>query len=68
MDIGAFETVVVDTRWGRAANITVDTTQNLSGNYTTPLGPGTHDFSITTGDPADTGSARAIWQNAVVSA
>jgi hypothetical protein len=68
VDIGAFETVTVDTRWGRASNITVDTTQNLSGNYTTPLAPGTHDFSITTADPADTGSARAIWQNAVVSA
>lgn len=59
--------VVIDTKWGRAATITVDTTQHLSGNYTSPLDPGIHDFSITTGDPADTGSARIEWSNAVVS-
>ena len=59
--------VVIDTRWGRASTITVDTTQFLSGNYTSPLGPGTHDFSFTTADPTDTGSARIEWYNAVVS-
>lgn len=59
--------VVVDTRWGRASTITVDTTQELSGDYTSPLEPGTHDLSVTTGSPADTGSVRAEWVNAVVS-
>lgn len=59
--------VTIDTRWGRAADITVDSTQFLSGNYTSPLGPGTYDFSVTTGDPADDGSVRATWSNAVVS-
>jgi hypothetical protein len=67
-DIGPLESVTVDLRWGRASNITVDTTQDVSGNYDSPLAPGTWDFSMTTGDPADTGSARAIWQNAVISA
>ncbi len=66
-DIGPGESVTVDTRWGRASLITVDTTQNVSGDYTTPLSPGTHDLSVTTGDPADTGSVRAVWTNAVVS-
>lgn len=66
-DIGPGESVTVDTRWGRASLITVDTTQNVSGDYTTPLSPGTHDLSVTTGDPADTGSVRAAWTNAVVS-
>lgn len=59
--------VVIDTKWGRAADITVDTTQFLSGNYTTPLDPGLHEFSMTSGDPSDTGSARLEWSNAVVS-
>lgn len=59
--------VVVDTRWGRASTITVDTTQELSGDYTSPLEPGTHDLTVTTGNPADTGSVRAEWTNAVVS-
>lgn len=66
-DIPAGVSVTVDTRWGRASTITVDTTQDLSGNYTSPLGPGTHELSVTTGDPADTGSVRATWSNAVVS-
>lgn len=60
-------TVVVDTRWGRASEITVDTTQNLSDNYTSPLFPGLHDFSVTTGNPADTGEVRAEWSNQVIS-
>lgn len=60
-------TVVVDTRWGRASEITVDTTQHLSGNYTSPLFPGVHDLSVTTGDPADTGEVRAEWSNQVIS-
>jgi hypothetical protein len=59
--------VVIDTRWGRASTITVDTTTALSGNYTTPLSPGTWDFSITTADPTDDGEARIEWYNAVVS-
>lgn len=59
--------VTIDTRWGRASTSTVDTTQELSGNYTTPLAPGIWDFSITTADPTDTGSARLQWYNAVVS-
>lgn len=66
-DISGAENVTIDTRWGRASTITVDTTQELSGDYTSPLEPGTHDFSVTTGDPADTGSVRATWTNAVVS-
>jgi hypothetical protein len=66
-DIGPGESVTVDTRWGRASLITVDTTQNVSGDYTAPLSPGTHDLSVTTGNPADTGSVRAVWTNAVVS-
>lgn len=59
--------VDIDTEWGRASTITVDTTQHLSGNYTSPLFPGVHDFSITSADPSDTGSARIEWSNAVVS-
>lgn len=61
------DTVVVDTRWGRASTSTVDTTQHLSGNYTQPLNPGLNDFSMTSSSPADTGSARAEWSNSVVS-
>ncbi len=66
-NVDVVDSVTIDTRWGRANTITVDTTQNLSGNYTSPLDPGTHDFSITTADPTDTGEARIEWYNAVVS-
>lgn len=66
-DIGPLDNVTIDTRWGRANAITVDSTQFLSGNYTSPLSPGTWDFSITTADPTDDGSARIQWYNAVVS-
>jgi hypothetical protein len=66
-DVSAVESVNIDTRWGRANTITVDTSQHLSGNYTSPLGPGLHDFSITTADPTDTGDARIQWYNAVIS-
>jgi hypothetical protein len=58
--------VTVDTRWGRGSTITVDTTDHLDGDYTSPLDPGVHDFSVTSGSPSDTGSARIEWQNAVV--
>lgn len=67
VDVSGSESVTIDTRWGRASTITVDTTQDLSGDYTSPLEPGTHEFSVTTGDPSDTGSVRAEWTNAVVS-
>lgn len=66
-NVSGAESVTIDTRWGRAATITVDTTQEISGDYTSPLDPGTHDFSFTTGNPADTGSTRIEWSNAVVS-
>lgn len=59
--------VVIDTRWGRASDVTVDSTEFLTGNYTTPLNPGTYDLSVTTGDPTDTGEVRAEWSNAVIS-
>src|SRR3546814_16063147 len=60
------DVVVIDTRWGRANTITVDTTAALSGNYTTPLDPGTHDFSIPPADPHAARQARLAWYNAVV--
>lgn len=60
--------VVVDTRWGRAATNGVDMTQQLFGNYTSPLPPGVHDVSVTTDDPGDTGTMQVQWDNAVVSA
>jgi hypothetical protein len=66
-DIAADVRVTVDTRWGRASSIGVDLTQNLLGTYDFPLSPGVHDFSFTTGDPADTGAVQIEWENAVIS-
>jgi hypothetical protein len=66
-DIAAGELVTVDTRWGRASGSGGDLTQNLLGTYDFPLSPGVHDFSFTTGDPADTGSVQIEWENAVIS-
>ena len=66
-DISAIESVRIDTRWGRANLVTVDTTQHLSGNYTSPLDPGVHDFSVSSADPTDDGEARIEWYNAVIS-
>lgn len=66
-DIPVLTDVTIDTRWGRAAEITVDTTQHVSGNYTQPLGPGVHEVLLRSADPSDTGSMRIEWDNAVVS-
>jgi hypothetical protein len=57
----------IDTRWGRAADGFVDVTQNLEGDFSSCLPPGTHDVMVTTADPADTGFVNIRWENAVVS-
>lgn len=59
--------VDVDTRWGRASLGTVDVTENLSGDFSSPLEPGVHDLMVQTGDPADDGFVSVEWANAVVS-
>ena len=57
---------VIDTRWGRAIEGSLDATQNLTGNYSSPLEPGLNDFSFSTDSPSN-GSATIEWSNAVVS-
>jgi hypothetical protein len=64
---GAADPVVVDTRWGIATQGGLEVTQNLSGDYNSPLAPGTHEVSATTGNVADDGSILMCWDNAVVS-
>ncbi len=59
--------VTIDTRWGRASEGTVDATQNLSGDFSSPLEPGVHDVIVSTGNSADSGNATVEWENAVVS-
>lgn len=59
--------ITVDTRYGRATDFTIDVTQNLSGDFSSPLAPGFHDVQVQTADPADTGGVTVEWANAVVS-
>lgn len=66
-DVPGTDRVVIDTRWGRATDQFIDTTQNLLGTFDSPLPPGLNDFSFTTGDPSDSGEVLLEWQNAVVS-
>lgn len=66
-DVPLGTVVEIDTRWGRAADAFVDVTQNLEGDYSSPLDPGVHEVSVQTGNPADTGFVNIQWENAVVS-
>lgn len=59
--------ITVDTRYGRATDFTIDQTQHLSGDYSSPLEPGVHDVQVRTANPADTGTVSVEWANAVVS-
>jgi len=59
--------IEIDTRWGRAADGFVDVTENLEGDFVSPLAPGVHEVTVQTGDPADTGFVNIQWENAVVS-
>lgn len=59
--------VEIDTRYGRAADGFVDVTENLEGDYSSPLEPGVHEVTVETGAPSDTGFVNVVWQNAVVS-
>lgn len=59
--------VTIDTRYGRASDGFVDVTANLSGDYSSPLPPGVHDVTVTTGNAADAGSVTVEWANMVVS-
>lgn len=61
------DVITIDTRWGRASDGFTDLTQNVSGDYSSPLEPGVHDVQMSSADPADTGSVRIEWANAVVS-
>lgn len=66
-DIAMGDTVTVDTKWGIAESGGIETTQFLSGDSQSPLPTGTNQVNMTTGNPADTGSAQIFWSNAVVS-
>jgi hypothetical protein len=66
-DIGPGDAVDVDTRWGRASDGFEDVTVNVEGDFISPLAPGVHEFTVQTGDPADTGFVTLSWENAVVS-
>ena len=57
----------MDTRWGIATQGGDEVTQNLTGDYNSPLAPGTHDVSVTTGNGADDGLVSICWDNSVVS-
>lgn len=59
--------IEISTRWGHAANSNVDVTDNLSGDFSSPLPPGVHEVTVQTGNPADTGFVNINWENAVVS-
>jgi hypothetical protein len=66
-DIGLGDAVDVDTRWGRASDGFQDVTVNLDGDFISPLAPGVHEFTVQTGNPADTGFVTLSWENSVVS-
>lgn len=59
--------VDIDTRWGRAADGFTDVTENLEGDFSSPLEPGIHEITVQTANPADTGFVNVVWENAVVS-
>lgn len=63
---GGGDPVVVDTQYGVATSGGVEVTINLSGDYASPLAPGTNLVRVETGNPADTGTVSVEWQNAVV--
>jgi len=66
-DVPIGTVITIDTRWGRASDGFVDVTDNLEGDFDSPLAPGVHDITVQTGDLADTGFVNVVWQNAVVS-
>lgn len=66
-NIGPGQAVDVDTRWGRASDGFEDVTVNVEGDFFSPLAPGVHEFTVQTGNPADTGFVTLSWENAVVS-
>lgn len=57
----------IDTRWGRASDGSLDMTENLEGDFSSPLEPGIHEVTVQTGDLADTGFVNFVWENSVVS-
>lgn len=57
----------IDTRWGRASDGSLDVTENLEGDFSSPLEPGIHEVTVQTGDLADTGFVNVVWENSVVS-
>lgn len=57
----------IDTRYGRASDGFVDVTDNLTGDFMSPLEPGIHEVSVQTGNVADSGFVNIQWENAVVS-
>jgi len=56
----------IDTRWGRASDGFTDVTENVEGDFTSPLEPGIHTVTVQTANPADTGFVNIVWENAVV--
>lgn len=59
--------IEINTKFGRAADGFTDVTENLEGDYSSPLEPGVHEVTVQTADPADTGFVNVVWENAVVS-
>lgn len=59
--------IEINTKFGRAADGFTDVTENLTGDYSSPVEPGVHTFTVQTANPADTGFATILWENAVVS-
>lgn len=66
-DLGSGDIVVIDTRWGVATLAGVEVTQNVSGNFNSPLEPGINTIRLESADAADDGSLTVEWENAVVS-
>lgn len=66
-DVPVGTVIEIDTRWGRAADGFTDVTQNLDGDFTSPLEPGIHPVMMQSGDITDTGFVNIQWENAVVS-
>ena len=58
--------IEIDTQWGRASQGFTDVTENVEGDFTSPLEPGIHTVTVQTGNPADTGFVTIGWENAVV--
>lgn len=56
----------IDTQWGRASQGFTDVTENVEGDFTSPLEPGIHTVTVQTANPADTGFVNVVWENAVV--